>query len=463
MTGYAVTLVIAAWFWFVSPWLSPWLPMLAIAILALGVSPILEWLRCGDEAHPLPEVLQLTFVPFYALPLISEHDAIKEYPEETLLFAALVVASFQMGALVGAKIANYIYRSPAHRGWLEHEIVPDQSLHLTIWTLTLSTAWLFVTNYTRWVPSELAGTLRAIFFGLGTLSTFIQSRMWGSGRLTSGGKLFFVVNIILQIVLNSLSLLLITGMIVFLLSMVGYFSTARRVPWIPCLVALLVFSVLHNGKHRMREIHWNESASPLTLVGTPTYLTEWVGYGLGTGGDPEQEHRKTRTSLFQRASLIHIVSYVVEVVPAQYPHFNGSTYSLIPPQIFPRFLWHGKPSPNDSVKRLSVGLGLMTEEEAESTSIGFGLVAEAYVNFGFYSTALLGLALGWLLRWLALRTAVCGPLSLGGILRILALAWCLNTENTLAVWLSSFYQACVAIFVPLLLVQIVWVKNDRPL
>ncbi|MBI2497078.1 MAG: hypothetical protein HYV75_03870, partial [Opitutae bacterium] len=123
------------------------------------------------------------------------------------------------------------------------------------------------------------------------------------------------------------------------------------------------------------------------------------------------------------------------------------------PQVFPRFIWPGKPSPNDSVKILSVNLGILSAEQAETTSIGYGLIAEAYVNFGFISTGILGFLLGWLLRRAALVTADCSTLSAGGIFRILCLAWCLNTETTLAVWLSSFYQACVAIFVPLFFLQ----------
>ena len=94
-------------------------------------------------------------------------------------------------------------------------------------------------------------------------------------------------------------------------------------------------------------------------------------------------------------------------------------------------------------------LGLLTAEQTETTSIGYGLITESFVNFGVYGPALLGLALGWILRKLARLTAACGTLSGGGVLRILCLAWCLNAETTMAVWLSSFYQACIAIYVPL--------------
>jgi hypothetical protein len=184
----------------------------------------------------------------------------------------------------------------------------------------------------------------------------------------------------------------------------------------------------------------------------PAFYTEWFEYGLASGGNlSEEAESSTGSSLLERASLFQIVSYVVDRVPERTPYLDGATYTIVPPQIIPRFLWPEKPSPNDSVKILSVQLGMLSVEQAETTSIGFGLIAEAYANFGFYGAIMLGFAVGLALRKVALVTAGCATLSTGGIFRILCLAWCLNSEVTMAVWLSSFYQACVAVMLPLLL------------
>jgi hypothetical protein len=164
----------------------------------------------------------------------------------------------------------------------------------------------------------------------------------------------------------------------------------------------------------------------------------------------DEDSGTKRSNLIERASLFQLVCYAIDTVPDRTPYLSGKTYAYVPPQVIPRFLWPNKPSPNDSVKTLSVDLGLLTADQAETTSIGYGLITEAYANFGAYGSGLLGLLLGWALRKLARITAICGTLSGGGILRILCLAWCLNAETTMAVWLSSFYQACIAIFFPLL-------------
>lgn len=455
--GGSIALIgIAVWFWFTSPWQDVWLNTLAITICVLGVAPMLRWLQRNDPSYPLPELLQLTMVPFYAVPIFSEHQAIMGYNESVLTKAVLLVVVFQASALLGSLLGGYTFHRSNEPSFWQREFVSEGSLHFTSYTMMTTSLWLLVSNFTDLVPSEFYGTFRAIFFGIGTLSNFIQARMWGAGQLTSSQKGFFALNILVQITLQNLSLLLISGLITTLLALVGYFSSARRIPWLVCLIGLAVFGVLHNGKHQMRKAHWEWGAAPVTLLTIPEYLTEWVGYGLA-GTIEQQDEQAVRSSstanIFQRASLIQIVSYAVDTVPMPTPYLEGATYTLIPPQVIPRFMWPNKPSPNDSVKILSVRLGVLSEEQAETTSIGYGLIAESYVNFGFSSTGILGFVLGWLLRRAALATAECGTLSAGGIFRILCLAWCLNTETTLAVWLSSFYQAFVAIFVPLFVLQ----------
>lgn len=447
---------IAVWFWFTSPWQSIVLNTLAIGICVLGVAPTLRWLQRNDLSYPLPELLQLTMVPFYAIPIFIQHESLMGYNEDVLTRAILLVVVFQSCALLGSFFSGHTFQRTDEHSFWRLAFVSEGSLRFSSYTMMSTSLWLLVANFTDVVPREYFGVFRAVFFGIGTLSCFIQARMWGAGQLTRAQKSFFVFNIVIQILLHSLSLLLVSGLITTLLALVGYFSSARRIPWLVCLLGLAVFSVLHSGKHQMRKVHWEYGAPRLQIVDVPAYLAEWVGYSLASSSAGVEEARpggQSTVNIFQRASLIQIVSYAVDTVPMPTPYLGGETYVLIPPQVIPRFLWPDKPSPNDSVKILSVRLGVLSEEQAETTSIGYGLIAESYVNFGFYSTGLLGFLLGWLLRRAALVTAECTTLSVGGIFRILCLAWCLNTETTLAVWLSSFYQACIAIFLPLLLLH----------
>ena len=450
--GYSALGVGAVVYWFYAPWESALLKFLVIAICVMGIWPILRWLERNDHAYPLIEVLQLTMVPFYAVPLLTEHAEVIAYPESILIQSSWLVIVFQLACSLGGILADRSGRKTPDRVWWSEELIPEHNLRFTSYTLILTTVWLFISSFTHLVPAELTGTLRAIFFGIGIISGFIQARLWGSGLLNQSQKSLFVVNIVLQILLSNLGLLLITGLITLLLVLVGYFSAARRLPWIVCLIALPLFAVLHSGKHKMREIYWGEQGRDVSLSEVPAFYQQWFSFGLEAGIKfTGKENSSGNSSLLDRASLFQIVCYTLDTVPDRTPFLHGETYSYVLPQVIPRFMWPNKPSPNDSVKMLSVKLGMLTEEQTETTSIGYGLIAEAYANFGFIGNAVLAFFLGLSARRIARSTADCGTFSLGGVFRVLCLAWCLNAETTLAVWLSSLYQACIAIGLPLLL------------
>jgi hypothetical protein len=442
----------AVYFWFYSPWDSTQLNILTALISVLGVRPTLQWLQRHDETYPLLEVLQLMVVPFYAVPLFTEHAAVVKYPEATLVRAAWVVLVFQVSCSVAGALLLRTHQPKRKKTWWHTELIAESKLRFTSYTMMITVAWLFVAAFTNWTPPELSGTFRAIFFGIGIISAFLQARLWGLGLLTQGRQAFFVFLLVLYVLLASLSLLLITSLTLLLLVLVGYFSAARRIPWMAIVIVLPIFFLLHGGKSEMRKIYWVDHARPITLADVPAFYSEWFGHGFASGGNISgDEETGAGVSLLERASLFQIVSYVVDTVPERTPYLAGSTYSIVPPQVIPRFLWPEKPSPNESVKILSVELGMLTSQQAETTSIGFGLIAESYANFGIYGAIILGFAAGYVLRKVSLITAGCATLSTGGIFRILCLAWCLNSEVTMAVWVSSLYQACVAVIGPLVM------------
>lgn len=451
--GYGVLITAALWFWYILQWQDPLLKAANIGMLVLGVLPLMRWLQRDDEAYPIMEFLLLTTVPFYALPVLTGHEGLAVYPESILLRASLVVLTFQASCIAGSAFAS---RHPPSRqnqaGWWREEIMPESRMQFTAYTAMATTIWLLLTSITDWIPPELISTLRAIFYGVGIISVFIQARLWGSGHLHTGFKALFWANVLVQIILMSVSLLLISGIGLLLTAFVGYFSSARRVPWLPILILLPILAILHNGKSRMRHVYWSGEQPAPTLASLPAYFTQWVEFGLSTDDSGKEKESTALTyGLMRRASLFQIVCVAVDTMPDRSPFLDGASYGILLPQLVPRFFWPDKPGPHLSVKLLSVQLGILTEEEAESTSIGFGMLTEAYANFGYLSVALLGGIFGYLFRRLANGTIGCATLSIAGLLRILCLVWCMSAETTLAVWFSSLYQACIAIGAPLFL------------
>lgn len=450
--GYAGLFIVSAFLWRSQVWENQLLSLANVAMLVLGVVPMLAWLQRNDQTYPIMEFLLLTTVPFYAIPALTAHEGLFAYPEEVLLNSALVVVAFQLACIMGGFASARLYhpRPSRSHSWWDMEVMPESNMKFTSYTIAIFTAWLFFSTMTSLIPSNWVGTLRAVFYGIGIISVFIQARLWGAGQLNQTQKAWFVFNLITQVLLTFISLLLINGMSVVLTALLGYFSVARRMPWVPVLIALPLFALLHNGKPHMRKIYWENHEPAPTLTQIPAFFTRWVELGLSNEkvGDDSKDQTLTY-GLMRRASLFQIVCVAVDTMPYRAPYLYGASYTMIPSQIAPRFLWPDKPSPQLSVKLLSVQLGILSMEETETTSVGFGLLTEAYANFGFLAVSVLGAMFGFLFSRLALATEQCATISAAGMLRILCLVWILSAEVTLAVWLSSLYQACIAIGVPL--------------
>lgn len=445
-TLYAGMAAMAGWFLFYAPWQSGDLRMYAAGMIIASVWPLTRWIRSQDESYPLVETLLMMTVPFYLMPLINEHRALSVYPEAVVAKATLCVLCFQVAVIFGSMIPHRRERRFGP-GWTA-PLLPDDRLQLLSLGLFVNTAWLFIATFTRIVPPSLVGSFRALFIGIGLISAFTVARLWALGYLKPGMRLWVAVNLLAQVSMIAVSLLLIQALVLLAVTLLGYFSAVRRAPWLVVAAALALFTVLHNGKSDMRRQFWDEGRPPPTVLQLPEFYTEWFEVGLeAMGRDQEQ----SAMLLFDRASLLQIVAYVVDRVPERQDYLGGATYGAIPAQVVPRFLWPDKPSPNDSVKMLSVGLGLLSARAAESTSIGFGMIAESYANFGLLGAAMVGLAIGWVMQYVSIITTGSSTFSVLGLLRILCLAWCLSAEVTLVVWLSSFYQACIAVFAPLLL------------
>lgn len=454
--GYCGLLAAMVYLGLKSEWEDPLITIASLIIFALGMLPLLGWLRRNDDTYPIVEFFLFTTVPFYAIPVLTGHEALVNFSEQTVLEAALAVIAFQLAGLCGSAASASSFRPQrtirAH--WWREEILPEAKMHFTAYTALLNTIWLFVSQFTQLVPTEWTGTLRAIFFGVGIVSLFIQGRMWGSGTLPTALKVLFWFNLLAQTVLTFSTLVLINGLSLLITAGVGYFSTSRRLPWIPFLALVPIIAVLHNGKAEMRYIYWSNKSLTVTLTQLPAYFTQWVEFGLNPTanerGNEKEKDENLAQGLMQRASLYHIVCIAVETMPERSPFLLGESYTMLPAQLVPRMLWPNKPSPQASVRLLAIHFGIQSEEATEGTSIGFGMLAEAYANFGYFCVCLLGFVLSWLFRRLALATTHCATLSPAGLMRILCIVWCFSVENTLALWFSSFYQACVAIGVPLL-------------
>ena len=409
--------------------------------------PSLLWARRTDSRFPVFEVFMLTGINTYAIPLLGGHEQLSRYSEDTITGSAFCILLFQIVAnLVYANTSARPKRSPT---WTQEVISRDITDYLG-YGMALTTIYTALIGFTDWIPSDINSILRAACYGVGIVSTFIQSRMWGQGTLPHYRKGIFILQLALQIIFSWAALFLIGGISILVLGLLGYISGGKKIPIFAIVVVLPIVGILHNGKSIMRDKYW-EGRNPMpTITELPAFYSEWISYGLQPSED--QNTRRETTKLLDRTSLFHVMCLVVSETPNPRPYLDGETYSYVPGQFIPSFFWKGKPPAHVATNTLSVYYGLQLSEDTAKTTIAFGLITEAYANFGLFGVGLLAGLFAFCFRKFGDWSAHSPILSYPGLVLIVLMAWSFQAELTLAAWLSSLYQACFVILgVPFLI------------
>ncbi len=411
--------------------------VLGLIILVAASFPILQWAKLRRRWFPAFEISCLTCVAFYSIPLLTGHEELRAYPTAVVNESASLVIAYLCAALIGFNLQKQPVRASA---WATASLLPQTVYRYVPFGLALNTLHLYLEGYSNLLPANLEGTLRALFFGLGTLAVFVLSRLHGLGMLNARDRVFFFGNLALQIIILFSHLYLIRGISLLALGLIAYAAARRKIPFIAIALLLPVLGVLHNGKSTMRELYWEGGRPPPTINQLPAFFSEWVDYGLT---NRDQNDQRLRASVFDRASLLQMLCLAVDRVPAFKPYLGGESYVDIPAQFIPRFAWPDKPSSLLANIRLALYFNLIDPDNPFKVSIAFGMIAEAYLNFGPLGVVFLGLGFGLFSRRLATLSIDVPQFSALGILMILLTAWSFQAEFVMATWVSSLFQAAV--------------------
>ncbi len=423
-----------------------------LLIFTLSFVPGLLWAKSGGSRFPVFEPIMLLCANAYAIPLLSGQEQLSLYSPEIVTKAGLAVILYQVCAIL---TYTYVTGLRGHNRFWRESILSPQIEKSTVYGLVLSTVYVALTTFTTVIPSNLESVLRAIFFGVGILCTFISTQRWGRGELTQSDKAVVVCTLIPQLIIQTVGLLLITSISLLGIAMLGYLSGSKRIPWGAMGCAFASLAVLHNGKSAMRNKYWEQQLPTPTIAQLPAYYAEWIGYGVAPN-EPSNEEGEVRKSsgrkLLERTSLMHMLCLVVDWSPTRQDFLYGETYGYVLPQLIPRFFWPDKPRSHIATYRLSIYYGLQDEDATTTTTIAFGMLTEAYANFGLFGAALLGLFWGGCLKKLQVLSFHSPMFSQAGLLMILLTAWAFAIELTMAAWISSLFQALIFVLgVPLLI------------
>jgi hypothetical protein len=284
--------------------------------------------------------------------------------------------------------------------------------------------------------------VRSVVLTLTSVACYLLGCARGSRSLVGGQWAFACGGMILLVILSLSNLLLIGGIMNVLAALLGYVITAKRIPWFGLGIACVALVVFHAGKYETRKTYWlpySQSLQQTSISQIPGMMEDWVTAGVDALWSGQAE-----TDVFQRASLLHMLLLVQRATPDFIPYLEGETYALLPSMLMPRLVDPEKPQSQAGLNLLSVRYGLQYLESTANTTIGWGLVAEAYANFGHSAVLPVGALFGALCGALMRISAAAAPLSLPMLVTIAAALVLFNLELDLSYLITTLVQSVAA-------------------
>lgn len=431
----------------------------AAAILVTIPALIPFYLWCSGRALGLPvfPMFALSFIWTYGLPLVSHHPRIMTYPPSSHLSAGATIAGcLLVGTLIWYRFVSTAPTPPQYYRTLGNRKGDEFFLA----SLTASVVFN-IYNAAGWITlSGVAFSMvRNGALGLTALSTFILCYRFGERVLSRQHSIFLVALIFGFMVTNALSFLLVGSASISLIAISAYTIGRKRVP---VLVIALIFSVLtflNYGKADMRSKYWFSDLQP--TVAPWQYLavySEWADYSLNyIQQRRNQETEEERGSVTERVSVVQMLLLAQSKSPDPVPFLQGQTYSIIPQILVPRIFNENRIRSQEGTHMLSVHYGLQTAEATQVTTIGWGLVAEAYGNFGVLGCLGLGAVLGTFYGK-ATRWSIHAPLlSFRSLFSVLLLTFSFQSEWAAGTYLASLTQSTYV----LVIIAFVFMENYR--
>jgi hypothetical protein len=427
------------------------------------------WQRQG-LGLPLLPVLVFQALLTYGLPIATGHRVVRVYPAsevaqagfEVLIFCGSLIAAWwlAMKTLTPASATCHALHGLRSR--------PAESLRRvgfalllgsTLYSVLLSLDLLdFVFSL---LPEGSYSLLAPIVSAASTGGFFLLALFIGSREIGPLGRCVFWTLLVGNCALGAADFLLSAPATMLAAVALGLFWSTARMPWRYLLIALALLSFFNLGKFAMRERYWTTDADErpqFALRDLPERYTAWTKASLALlhaqTSAPASGFKKTkpateRQTLLERINNLQNLLFVIDAVEADHiALLGGQTYTMIPPLLVPRILWPDKPRSHEGQVLLNVHFGRQDLDATATTYIAWGLLPEAYGNFGPRFGALaLGLFLGLLCAAIEAFTARKLLFSLEGLLAVAVLLTVMNSfEMVASVLITAIFQAAVPIF-----------------
>ncbi|MBK8284622.1 MAG: hypothetical protein IPK97_06870 [Ahniella sp.] len=376
---------------------------------------------------------------------LDRHPLITLYEPTERVYAATVVVVHLLAGLVGWRLIWRKPPKPPRQIW-----VLKSGTRLSVYFVLLIASIVYEFMFRAGQLNEISGLLpitRAFFGSVSMIALLMLAFRIGRGEGEIIHRLVFFTLLIIFCLINATGLLLVGAIVALGAATFGLTLGSGKLPWKMLSITIAIMAVLHLGKEQMRDYHWNYLGRwTLTISEYPEFYRQWLEYGVDRlMMDDEQAAFQSARSVVQRASLFHMTLRTTQMAGADVPYLLGESYAPVPLLLVPRFIAPDKPFSHEGTTLLNVHYGLQDREGTETTTIGWGLMNESYANFGIFGAALLGLLLGWVIGFIE-RLGKDMPLeSMRVLYGFFFVGIAINTEATMGVFLTTWFQGSVGL------------------
>ena len=411
------------------------------AIATVSLLPAYLWAKGYAPGLPILPLQLLTFLWTYAFPLVAGHPEISNYDPDDIFFAVICISLYATVA-----VAVWLFVTTRRLGTRTQYYVLPENRGFVFFVTVIFLGGLFIAAavaQTMTVDPGLFGILRASVLALSAIALFVLSARMARGELRRVQIYLFLAATVFYLVVQLTTIYLVGAIVSVASAFIGYTIGRGRVPWASIVISIVIFGFLHGGKSEMRARYWDPEPVAISYFQYPVLFAEWFAAGARELGSSDQTFASQ--PIYERVSLMHLLLLVQRNAPDSVPYLYGETYTIIPRLLIPRLFDPEKPDSHQGTAILNMQFGIQSMEETQTTTIGWGLLNEAYANFGLAGVAAVGGLLGLLFGFVSRLTASAPVMSLENMIGVTFAAVAIQAEYTMAVFATVLFQSLVVL------------------
>jgi len=441
----------------------------ALAFIGFGSLAALVIWKSKAIGLPLMPMMAIQSLIIYGMPIVAAHENIGRFPADFVVEAGMEVLIFNLTMAVTWWVGMNLFRPSRPVSFVLQEFNKSGASALgRLGFIMLGTATLFeifqglnlLGALYQVMPSGSDSILQTLVSVASACGLFLISMIIGGKEATSLQTYSFVGLLIVNTLIAADGFLLAAPAGNLITVAIGLFWGGGRIPYRYLSVAILSLSFLNIGKTTMRDRYWGNEDRPainITIEKLPGIFAEWseASYNAIVENNTESEHGLVESNpvarnqtLLDRIDNLQNLLFVIDAIESDHiKPLYGATYALIPPLLVPRVFWPNKPRSHEGQILLNVHFGRQDLSSTLVTYIAWGLLPEAYGNFGPIAGSItLGVFLGLGFAWIENFTARKLVVSMEGFLALCLLLSLMNSfEMVASVLVTSTFQSMVVI------------------